>query len=750
MEPRELGQSTAKISRAHWLALALCCIWVLSACSVPFVKPSPPPVATKSTDVANIYVNAYPVVPWSSVSAALAPGRNWKISDAQNAALTQTAAQTNQVASILSSALALNFSSNPGTTSTGTPSVPNAPGQLTTTLAALAGLAGLGSADGSEQLVAVTGLYQQAAIIDAQIANQYLPRGYVPYLLTYQINIQPTRRDWAYDLYVDIALMPGKGILADDNNPNRAKPPIIVKPIVITDAIETSSVQRNTQQITQALAQLSASLGKGGIFAQSGSAQNISLASAGYDKNSVITAGLVNQSMLRVRLGAELAGTNNYALFPRTYNVSSLVLVRAGDEKDPGIDEMVAMTLANFYPIASDASPKVGAPVALDNRRDRKAMATRVANSLAQYHYPYLAPYCIRDGVAPDEGTKAFDVTKDEDLDTYLDFLSAVDQGNYPAVRTCLGLNDSRRTDSFVEQNTFRYMLLDVQEVQVDERRSTINIPLNGSGAPVLPDTSQYVLVSDNSDGTQQTFQFIGGQNLRTDQLQIRASFDVDKGPGPYLLPTSVSLGAANNQQVINATFPGPSSLGLPANTKISLIEVALLDSGQWPQSAACNSSKYKCYKHLVKVNAPSGPVIKSGIVANCSNLLTTTSGSLQSVNTGTTGVVATAYFSVGDLSGYSVPCAVNGVAKQFKSPFALVVAGAAAIGVPPSSTGACLGQSNDKVLIASTGKCAASLQLTNIDSTGPVTATVQDSAGTPLPGSLTWKITAPAATKGH
>jgi hypothetical protein len=642
----------------------------------------PAPVARFSQQIANVYVSAYPEVPWADISAVLSPNLNMTIQQAQTAADSTTAAQSLLVSTVLSRGLAINFptlSSTPSATAGGPPTLTSTPGTVPTapgaptlspaTASVAPPLSTLTPVDGSELLVTSTALFQQAAIIDNQINKQYLPYGYTGHLVTLQINVQPLRADWSYDVFVDITLIPSPWSAAIENSLTAHEAagvlgPVVVKPLIITDALETSSVQQSIQEIQQALLQLSGSIGKGGAAGVFGSGSELQRGIAAYDKNSLVTAGRVNDATIRVRLGAAYSGTGRPALTPRSYNISLFVLTRtfntttelqsaaikdttlaeklnnqvkqreavtqsersyadkseAGpskpeddSERSPLIAELAVITHTSFLPsnfsnLRTEPTPEYvleAKPFA-----DRAKLADRVAQVVQQF---YGENTTVHFGCTYRDYEHAQELSdkKEAKIEANLDLLRAVQRGDYQSIKNCLNLDNLEVTDEV----KFNFFISGMSAVDETSHFTSLAIPLKDV-TPVLPDREQLAIATDSADQAQQTVTFVGGKYLTADQLRAMAIVEFADGQHEWLLPSSMSFSNSIPSQLM-LVFPNPEQLSpLPNPTtggtpnsaahgaKLLGVQMMLTHAGDAPR-------KSLWYPHIAKltpVKAAGGP----------------------------------------------------------------------------------------------------------------------------------------------
>jgi hypothetical protein len=732
-----------------------------------------PPVAKNAYDVGNVYVSAYPVVAWSDISSALVPNRNWTITDATSQAVNVTSTQSLQVASSLAAALGIDItggtpspaagsSGTSGASSTAAPTIPSlsSASQLPT-LPALAALSGLTAADGAQLLVASTALFQQAAILDNQITDQLMPYGYIAHLLTFQINLQPSRRDWSYNALVNITLIPApfeSAVVASRKTApyDDGQAPVIIKPLIITDALETSSTARSIQEIRQALAQLSATVGHNGLAGLLGWGQNAQQSSAGYSNNSLVTAGVIDDSTLRVRLGAESDGNGNLVMAPRTYNVSVMVLTRTGDPVKGliGVSQLEAITHTSFEPTEQSLGHGVVAPAPLDSYRNEQKLAKRIMNLIHGYDYPALQHNC---GVEPSDQENPdskFQESGHFDEATYLQFLRFVTHGDYAAVDECLHVGAAATIE---DQERLYRMLAEMHELQYDTRYSRVIIPLGNDGTPRLPDTGQYGIVSDKEG--QETITLMGGRNLRAEYLHPRVLLSQDaKG---WVLPTNVTVTTAN-QSTLAISFAAPSTLKTtnpvatdgtpnkaPTGNQLSRLEIVLgPDYGQ-----PCGVPSHGCYFNFLIQSAAN----ESSTAAAAST--TTVAGPPTAASAGCQGTLpllsvsattlrpirdlsglfeAGVNLSIGDLKKFAANCVTPSGTDQssplYKPPYSLVVTNSDLASHQDAPGSTCLTLNGNQLQPTAAGNCVSRLELDDLVDGSSVTLSLTDSNQKPLP----------------
>jgi hypothetical protein len=749
--------------------------------------PPKPLIARDAQQIANVYVSAYPEVPWSDISAQLSPNLKMTIQQAQAIAVSTTAAQSLLVSTILAGDLAINFPTTAtaapaSTAGAAQPTTTQSPGPVPTlptpaqvpTPTNVAPTISLAPVDGTELLVTSTALFQQAAIIDNQISQQYIPLGYTAHLITFQINLQPTRDDWSYDAFVDITLLPSSLAAGVESSTavharSGGQGPIVVKPLIITDALETSSVQQSVQQIQQALLQLSGSLGKTGAAAGFNAGSNSERGISSYDKNTLVTAGRVSDATMRVRLGAAFSALGRPILVPRTYNVSLLVLTKAIADVDPDntdtaghndpVTELSVITHTHFLPANySDLNLDPDAAYVEETiRRGKQELAQRVADTLQRYGYPAISHGCTYRQPEPETKRPSFKIDGTKQRDTYLQLLRAVDREDFASIKACLRLKELQVT----EEEKFKFFYSDMIALQATTHFSSLQIPLKDA-TPRLPEAEQLAVVSDSADQSQETVTLVGGQNLTLDQLRAEAIVSFPNGRREWLAPTGMTFSSAKPTQLA-ITFPNPGSLG-PVNPPSAAEPTGTASHAGTIQGlqlnlahVGANAPNSAYYFRLVKVSTspesktnagqPSGqpgqaqaqgqgaaapwaapsPAVK--VCAAGQKPITISSPLINSEWRSEGSKEGEVGVAVANLANVTKACAQTFGAMTTPSivlPLTLAVSGARA-----APDGACLVAANDKINLASTGLCQGSLKLTNFNSAVPVTLTVTDANGT-------------------
>ncbi len=561
-------------------------VFLIVGCqSQPLVHHANPPYAE---DAANIYVSVYPAIAWADIADKLSPKNNLTIEQARQMVAQTTQVQVSQFLSTFSAALGLGLpvntqssttttaadgsSQTTGTRTQGPGAVPSSSGLASTPLTPSSLVPSLTTGpmtvgvDASTLLTAGSAIFQQAQILDNQISTGIILENYQANLITFQVNLQPKQRDVSYDAYLDLSLLPANWKEAQDAankvHANIGEPsPVVVYPLIITDALETSSVGRSIEAMRQAALALSGVVANVGVNAgiSGGTAQTNSI--VGLDKNSLVTVGRVSDNTVRVRLGAENTGSAGLALVPRTYNISLVVLSRwdsSGEDKDKArITSLQAITHATFLS-TEDASE-------LPSRVNPPYLADKVQKTVAQYLQRQVTSACNESdwpGLPQPTTTSSPNLSGPELAN--LNLLQAVDRGDYQLVGKCLGTTNEL---TLHQQVTLQRLIARLIEIQNESRYSKVHIELTHSFDPSLPDQDQLVMYSD--DKKQTVVVLHGGKGLALKHLQAAllvkdAPKDPNKLPSTAaatslssktkILPTAISM--TNDGSEITITFP--------------------------------------------------------------------------------------------------------------------------------------------------------------------------------------------------
>lgn len=558
-----------------------------------FLKP-------KTDSDAHVYVAAYPVIPWESIRDSLQPKHGMTIEQACTLAARTSQIQTSQLLSMFAAGLGIGLPgrqdsvtetlaadgtrTTTGTSTRSTGAVPASSGAGDTavsesTLSIDPSKAPASVAlDASTLLTTCTSIYQQAQLLENQLTKLQLPKGYRAHLLTLQINLQPQARDLALDAYTNVTILPadwGEAVRASEalSKGTNSTPPVIVYPLLVSDTIESSSASQIAEQIRQAALQL------GGVISQVGVQLGLKKSDArldsliGLDKNSVVTVGRVSDHTIRIRLGAQYAGSNKLMTVPRSHNVSLVVLSRWGDantgDANTSVTNLSAVTETEF--VRADGSGR-----RIESPRSRSTLAELVSKKVENFEYANdFNCACGRpsaedkksDNDKKSDENICLSASGDLDKEPYLQLLRSADRADYRTVSTCLRLGvtqpagNSENAGLAVHQITkLRRFLADLMAVQSDTRHSTLTIALPPAlpGPPQLPDDNQLAIATDDEKSAL-SIVLRGAKNLTAGGL--KAELRLKAPSNRRLLPTSVQVVGTGEE--VKLSFPSLKQLKL-------------------------------------------------------------------------------------------------------------------------------------------------------------------------------------------
>lgn len=575
-------------SRAVWLAASVAGCVALASCE--HSKPiSNERRVERSEDVANVYVSAYPAVPWSAIADKLEPKHELTTADARSMAAVTTQNQVSQFLSTFAAGLALGLpsrtkSSTVATAADGTVSATSSkvvdPGKIPASsgatdlsvtdaslVADLAKTSPLLGVDASTQLTVGTAVYQLARILDNQISKAIAPKGFQAHLLTFQVNLQPKGRDLPYDAYFNLTLMPAPWKKAIDTSADLATdasalPPVIVYPLVISDAMESSSVAKSVEAIRQAALSLSGIVGNVGISAGASRGSNSLDALNGTDRNSLVTVGRISDHSLRIRLGAQNQGSSTLALIPRTHNISVVVFTRAGDETSSYIDKLAVISEVTFVDTKTGTELK-------SNRNTsggRTSLKQAVAEVLETYDYRLLDR--CSDGGDPLDVLRAFDRGDYGYFSQCVQKLETSADGSKTKssnAKTLYARTTGKATQADAandvrpevlpafEEARLRRVAAELMTIQTDSRFSKLLIQLSPfkNKKLVPPVGSQLVLLNDDRTAARMVLR--QGDNLDLSKLKATLKVSPD-GKNYDLLPMSADVDA--DGKTLSLAFP--------------------------------------------------------------------------------------------------------------------------------------------------------------------------------------------------
>lgn len=209
------------------------------------------------------------------------------------------------------------------------------------------------STDPALRYRAAAALLQEVALLSSYVKDAAVSADTIPYVVRQLITVFPSARKEPYDIYTTIAYFGGKAntfagafaqILEDRASaqvPALSLPndlicsgsKVEVVPLFVTDNLETSWLSSNRVAARDLNASGLAGSENLGVGLKAKSEQEAGARNLSRDLNSLFTVGRVAENAVEVRLGAaSVDGT--YQLVPRTFNLTSLVLVPRVSDKD--------------------------------------------------------------------------------------------------------------------------------------------------------------------------------------------------------------------------------------------------------------------------------------------------------------------------------------------------------------------------------------------------------------------------------
>jgi hypothetical protein len=610
-----------RIGAAGFLSLALLS---LAGCE------SMPPLFQRHTsaqtadEVGDVYVTPLPAVPWAAISDKLSPDIKLSIADARTMAMQSTQTQVDQFMSTFALGLGVNLSGTArssevsssnvvkATTSSDTSKNTDSSESSTTStsketqstgaIPAASGkpdVAGTGPSvdfskspaasgvDGNTVLVAQTALFQQAKLLDEQLRQQYLPAGYRASLVTFQVNLQPHVRDGAYDAYTQISLIPANFDEAVEGSravqtDTAGLPPVIVYPVLVTDAFETTSVGRSIQAIRQVALELAGLVGGAGLRAGVGGGSNHAQSVVGLDKNNLITVGRINDSTIRVRIGAENSATAGQAMVPRGYNVAVLVLSRWMDEPKVHIQTLKGIARTDFWSIEGRKwlRPPAG--------RARSDLSVRVLSTLRGFGVDKIKDADInKESLQPPPAGEPLS----EVQEAALDLLRAVDRGDYASLSDWLSgwmpAQNAQATQDVQRRLQAQRLIATLLSIQANSHNATFSVPVPLLAVATLPDVRQLALYS-LEEKSPSMVRLQGGEALTGKPIRAYLALPGDKrigssrsqvsddGRGIELtFPPLAAVVTADELQLTRLHVESPGATGSPAIYELRRIQEA-------------------------------------------------------------------------------------------------------------------------------------------------------------------------------
>lgn len=589
------------------LPVAICVTLLVSGCSNFLARSDEPSsrVVERSADIADVFVTALPPMAFGDLQGSLAIHHDLSAADCRALAAQTTRSDVYQLLSQVAFGIGLSLplhtvanavttsngvTSTTNTATTGSAVVPVSSGVASNTASLSPDIAKSATSlglDGEAAIMGGTALCQSAVLTQQQIASAKLPDGYDANVITFQVNVQPKARDLSYDTTIGLELWPEEQSPVEDG-----MPPVLVYPLIINDVLESASTARSTEVIRQFSASLSGVLGNlvaTNIGGGSGLAeQNTAL---GVDRNGILTMGRVNGNTIQIRIGAPSAGTARYAMVPRTFNVSALVLTKkASSSNATGMTRLTAISRSNFV----HTDPKVHLPsdIAAEPSKileNRIKQAEKVVQVMNGYDELKLSDkeFC---GGKYMEAYRASKIDKDNML-PLLDLLRQMNRQELGYLKICVvpskPIQEPSSCDDNCKQEIRERLELeeisrirfysDLAKVNVGSRYSTNIIPIPTDKPAKLPKADNQLIVIEDDGKTASTV-LRGGEHLKDKSLIayaiVDSSFcDQQRRLSECRLPAS-GVSVSSDGSVVTVTLPSLLMLKLPHPKFIVLADI--------------------------------------------------------------------------------------------------------------------------------------------------------------------------------
>jgi hypothetical protein len=209
-----------------------------------------------------------------------------------------------------------------------------------------------------------TSLFQEVQLLNRYVQDAAIPSGHRAYVVRMQVALMPRRRHEPYDAYTTIGFFttrreegesgdvavslgsrgtPGTQLRGSDLHLAADGQGARVIPLLVTENLEASFESRmaeSLQALSLSLSSFAPSV-TGGLGVDALQSSNSASVYA-RDLNGLLTVARLSENSLRVRLGAMQESTANYAMVPRTHNITILLTL---PESAAGVVDLVARTV---------------------------------------------------------------------------------------------------------------------------------------------------------------------------------------------------------------------------------------------------------------------------------------------------------------------------------------------------------------------------------------------------------------------
>jgi hypothetical protein len=191
------------------------------------------------------------------------------------------------------------------------------------------------------EYTAAAALFQEVQMLNRYVKDAALRYEFMPYIVRMQVGVMPYARNQPLDVYTTFGFIPFSGNKGSNNYE------AIVLPLLVTDNLEGALKSKTIDNIRQIA--LALSFSTGGVYGEAGfDRMREDMDSVlGTDINSLLTVGRVTDGAIQVRLGAARQASSEYAMIPRTHNITLLVMVPKGFIEDSDITPKVRVVAKN-------------------------------------------------------------------------------------------------------------------------------------------------------------------------------------------------------------------------------------------------------------------------------------------------------------------------------------------------------------------------------------------------------------------
>ena len=516
------------------------------------------------SEAGSAHVSVTFVAPWDDYTDDLQPHFSMDADSALKEVLPSTQSLDQKMLDVLQGRLAVATQKLPGPapTAAGPPAAPTPGTAPAGTAAGLTSTPVAGFTPGTDPMLqhwAALALFQEVKLLNRYVQNAALRYNNVPYIVRLQVTLMPAARNEPYDAYETVSFFAGKyegGVeprLAQSSGQSEGVPYII--PLLVTDNLEATA-HSNTVDVMRQFA-LALSFLNPEVSA-TGEVQRLTdeIASVtGKDLNSVLTVARVSDNTLRVRLGALNQAAAQYAMVPRTHNVTLVLLVPAtcGDADRLDADRTIRLVSKTTMLDAERAS-------ALEARSPsevRSLLCEPVMRRLPRLD----SAQCVA------VGSKLLSAAQTADVGSFdAEFKQF---GGEPAGRDMLWL--------------------DLISLMVGGQYTSASFDLPPQLPPTI-DEGQVALVFDEPENDTATVKLWGGQGLPAGRLHGKLVVTPAAGAPRALVAKSVSV--SNGGQEVVLQFPSLAAWGLPGRGDGANLRLILtMDPNPWYQSG-CRSEK--------------------------------------------------------------------------------------------------------------------------------------------------------------